>query len=710
MADEYFTAGDTRHPALIAAESLLAGGRIDPVTVPADVMRELLARHALVEAVINRATMSMAVYDREARFVLVNQAMVLALQRAYPDANLVSERDIIGITWRDLGMPEQAGEAFETRLRSVFGTGQETLQHITYDFLNPPQYWTVRYRPLPDSVSKLPTYVLAMYEDMTDTVTAQNAARENEQRYRILAELTTDYAYGRERSPDGTIRTLWVSAAYTNVLGYTVEELDTIWPEGVIHPEDLAMYKESLERVYERGIDTITFRVVSKSGHTRWVRDFKHGIRAEEERFLIFGAAQDITEQMNAYQELSESESRLTALLNNLPQAVFFLNAEGKVILFNKQAAQTVASLIDSRNLENATALDEYIIDSERESIHLAVGKALNGRKIRGLKQLTARDNTILWYDYSFVPVFNEDSEVIGVVVSALDITERIKEMEERERLLDTLRERAYAARLGDLLAGILHVVNNKAAAIQGYAGLISESNDPENLEFARHILESIRQLRTTTNDLRDYIRVNEFTPVECTLADIVYPVEAQSMSISPHVAIELRTGNISIPAIMDTILVQKAVVHLITNAVNAVETRKKQEPEDYYPQITTEINADEDTVRIKVTDNGIGISPKNISSVFAEGYTAKGGERVASGYGLGLPFAKRVAEVHNGTIQVQSVVRGTAEGVAYHTATVRNNVISITDVPEIPPTEGLQEPAPRIGTTITITFPRKKM
>jgi len=98
-----------------------------------------------------------------------------------------------------------------------------------------------------------------------------------------------------------------------------------------------------------------------------------------------------------------------------------------------------------------------------------------------------------------------------------------------------------------------------------------------------------------------------------------------------------------------------RVVTNLIKNGIQAI-------PEGQVPKIIVTVSEENNTVQIKVSDNGIGITEENKPKVFEPKFTTK-----TSGMGLGLPMVKNIVETYGGTITfVSQEGEGTTFTVAF--------------------------------------------
>ena len=146
---------------------------------------------------------------------------------------------------------------------------------------------------------------------------AEEALRESEDRYRAVSELTSDYAYAYRVEPDGELVNEWVTGALARMTGYSAHELQSLggW-EYLVHPDDRTVALDQLQALLSNEAETVEYRVVTKEGQVRWMRDCARPTwSATESRVTrIEGAVQDITERKRAEEERAHSQRLLLAL------------------------------------------------------------------------------------------------------------------------------------------------------------------------------------------------------------------------------------------------------------------------------------------------------------------------------------------------------------------------------------------------------------
>src|SRR5579884_930212 len=146
--------------------------------------------------------------------------------------------------------------------------------------------------------------------------------REAMARYRVLAELTAEVLYVFAVRPDGTIVPEWISDAFARLTGYPTEEFPSLLGRRrLVHPDDRGRVAQRWQRLLAGEPDVSEFRIVTKSGETRWWRAHARPQRDATGRVVrVYGAIQDITVQKQAEAAL-DARMRVLAALHELAVA-----------------------------------------------------------------------------------------------------------------------------------------------------------------------------------------------------------------------------------------------------------------------------------------------------------------------------------------------------------------------------------------------------
>ncbi len=231
-----------------------------------------------------------------------------------------------------------------------------------------------------------------------------------------------------------------------------------------------------------------------------------------------------------------------------------------------------------------------------------------------------------------------------------------ISALQKKNQAMDELNKKqqqlAHHQRLeimGTMTSSIAHEFNNLLTPIMGYSMMALEKLPPEETDLYDDILEiynSSRKAKTIISRLSDLSRKNTSTTfrqvspddlVKKTL-DVVAPARPKNLEIK----LALNCWDQRIQA--NEIQLSQLLLNLIINSFHAVENQ------DGLLKIETWF--DEDTIHIRLTDNGCGIAPDVLPHIFDPFYTTK---EAGKGTGLGLAIVAQVVEDHHGNIQVDS-------------------------------------------------------
>ena len=171
-------------------------------------------------------------------------------------------------------------------------------------------------------------YVLGHALDITDRVQLEQQLRTSEERYRLISQSISDYAFSfrmertgdtrhaEQEEPETTLCIEWMTDSVVKITGYTAEEL-TAAPHPLavyIHPDDLDQVLSTLRAMQPEQSVLQEFRIVTKTGELRWVQSSAQLVlQASGEHMRLYGAARDVTAHKRA-EALFAEQARLMTL------------------------------------------------------------------------------------------------------------------------------------------------------------------------------------------------------------------------------------------------------------------------------------------------------------------------------------------------------------------------------------------------------------
>ncbi|HOM03963.1 MAG TPA: PAS domain-containing sensor histidine kinase [Candidatus Kapabacteria bacterium] len=210
--------------------------------------------------------------------------------------------------------------------------------------------------------------------DITEKKEFEQMLSETNERYKMISEMITDYVYLVKGYPGDKIDVLWLLGGFEKITGYKLnhykEAYETILK--IIHPEDFKKFNEDyIPRL--RNLEEIKaeYRIMSKSGETRWILDHIKPFVKPDEPDVIYqiGAVTDITEKKKYENEILESREKLKEIIDQKDRLLSIIahDLKGPISAF------VGMSKMFSENLNELTLteLQEYTENMHKSASHI---------------------------------------------------------------------------------------------------------------------------------------------------------------------------------------------------------------------------------------------------------------------------------------------------------------------------------------------------
>ncbi|MDX2176707.1 MAG: PAS domain S-box protein [Candidatus Sumerlaeia bacterium] len=388
------------------------------------------ASESLLRAVFDSIPQSVVVLSPSMRIESLNHA-------AERQMRLVQDRPIVvGRSFVDY-VPPQELEGFCESFGAAL-SGQHTSELCAVSDLNGrTRFFEVGYTPVRNRRGEI-VNICRISLDATERAEGHREMLRQAERLRSVAELTSDFHYEIvQRRHTGEPRLAWAAGDLTAVTGYTAEELARPggW-ESIVHPEDRPAWRRRVRRVLAGESRFDEYRIVSKDGATRWIRDatapFRDGARVAGVR----GGIRDITERRTALEALRASEERLRAIFDNSPIGIGLAATDGRVLTFNAAFGRLLGYTLEQG--VNLNVLD-VTHPEDRASTAENLRALFEGRieRYEVEKRYLRRDGTGVWGRMTVSMIRDAAGAPRYALGMFEDITER-RAAADRVRLLDT--------------------------------------------------------------------------------------------------------------------------------------------------------------------------------------------------------------------------------------------------------------------------------
>ena len=350
-----------------------------------------------------------------------------------------------------------------------------------------------------------------------------------------------------------------------------------------------------------------------------------------------------LTEQLRDLQlqiQLSERQKRNTeAIIYSIHDAVVVLDESDRVLMANEAAGKLLN--FDFKSAQHKP-LGELVDRDKRQFVDfLSHSRKSRGHTARQEIEFTdqGRPRT---FDCIVSCVYDQSQNVCGVVGVLHDIT----------------REKEVSQMKNDFVSHVSHELKTPLASITAYSEMLceGEADDEETKkEFYDVIQNQAQRLNRLIEDILNVSRIESgLIKVDKQPVSLTVLIEEQLQMIKGYA----EEKNITVigqepiifgQAYVDKDMMSQVIVNLLSNAV-------KYTPAGGSVKVETEVDEIAKTVRVSVSDTGVGIPEDEIEHVFDKFYRVGANKNQAKGTGLGLNLVRQIVEkVHNGRVFVKS-------------------------------------------------------
>ena len=374
---------------------------------------------------------------------------------------------------------------------------------------------------------------------------------------------------------------------------------------------------------------------------------------------VLVSAAAISLENSRLYRDLQEREAKIRRLVDANIVGVLISNLEGPIFEANDAFLQMV-----QYRREDVTSGRLRWTDLTPPEWHAATERAVAQLRTTGTCAMYEKE--YFRSDGSRVPVLvaatvigNARSETLAFV---LDLTERKRAEEERERLRQAQADLAYMSRVitvGELAASLSHEIKQPIAAAVTNARTCARwlrRDQPDIAEAceaasrvvnvttrAAEIIDRVRSLYRRDTPQRELVDLNE------CVREMMVLLQDEANRYSIPIRGELTQG---LPKVMaDRVQLQQVLMNLMLNGIEAMK--------DTGGELTVTSKSNEDgQLIVSISDSGIGL-PENPDRIFEAFFTTK-----SKGTGMGLSISRTIVESHSGRLWASA---NTGRGTTFH-------------------------------------------
>jgi PAS domain S-box-containing protein len=512
--------------------------------------------------------------------------------------------------------------------------------------------------PVKNSVGEI-THFIAHKQIITDHKIAEEKYKSRNEQFRSIYSNTTagiiitDLQFNFIESNKG----------FLDLLGYTHEELLKKNSFEVTYSEDLELTKIHVKKLLAGEIDSykIEKRFIKKNGDLAWTEISANPIYNEDGSIKAVSAIiTDITKRKNAELSLIESEKRFRDLAELLPEVIFELDLDGNILFINENGYRKY-ELDEEKYKQRKLSTFDVVIKEQHKALKQNMLKLIQSRKISMNEyiSITRSGEKIPILSYT-TPIIENDT-VVGFRGVIVDISMRKK----YENELKLAKEQAEAANKvkSEFLANMSHEIRTPMNAVLGFTELLlnNENLNKTQNNYLEGIQTSGKNLLNLINDILDLSKIEagrlDIQYSKVNLRNLIQEIEK---IFSNEIRKKHLKFNIEIPQkfpeliYIDETRMRQILFNLVGNAFKFTN-EGSIDVVVHCEEIKTEKGNVID-IKIEIKDTGIGI-PKDQFNYIFEPFRQRDGQNTKEyhGTGLGLTITKRLIEMMNGTISLES-------------------------------------------------------
>lgn len=395
----------------------------------------------------------------------------------------------------------------------------------------------------------------------------------------------------------------------------------------------------------------VELRWKKKNGEPVWIQLNAHSIKDSKGKTLYFeGFVRDINKRKEAEEEIF----KLSRAIQQSPVSIVIMSKDGNIEYANPKFIQASGFTPEEVIGKRPSILAAHELSSQEKKI--IWNTISSGKEWKGEFQHKRKDGLLYWESANISPIIVDGNKIEHYLIILQDITER--KLQE-EQLIKAKDEAEKSDRLKtEFLAQMSHEIRTPLNNILTYTSLLKEEFEeklPAGMESTFSVIDSssqrlIRSIELILNLSRIQTgnfetNFSEFDIDNDLLEDLI--LEFYSRARMKNLSLIYQKQSLNTVIYGDHYSLGQMFLNLIDNAIKY--TNEGEIKVDLY-------NNGDDSLCVKISDTGIGISSEYLPFLFNPFSQEEAGiNRHFEGTGLGLALVKKYAEINNVDIKVNS-------------------------------------------------------
>ncbi|MDB5285091.1 MAG: hypothetical protein JWR05_40 [Mucilaginibacter sp.] len=542
------------------------------------------------------------------------------------------------------GLPELKGQPYINFLHDVYTTGKphygyEAKVLLVRNGVGERCYFNFVYQPITEPDDRV-SGIMVVAMEVTQQVIARIKMEDAEERLRLATEATGLGTWDLDLQSGNIIHSPRLAEIFGRNNRTVLRQAEL---NNIVHPADLDMVNKAFDDALTSGVYFFEARVIWPDGTIHWVRTTGKVIYDDNRVPLrMLGTIKDITEQKHMLDELLKSEESLRLATEAAELGTFDMDVVNHSLVWDHRCREMFGiTNNDPVSYENTFLLGLHPDDRERTDA--AVCQALNKKISNGdfnvdYRTIGVEDKKLRWVRAKGKVLFNEQDMPLRLIGAVLDITE----------------SKQNELKKNDFIAMASHELKTPLTSLKAYIQLLLLNARRIGDSFLVNALEkSDSQISKMTKLIHGFLDMSKLESGKLTLNKEVFDLtklieeiigDSRPISQGHDIVFENRSV---IKVNADREKIGQVISNFISNAI-------KYSPKS--TSVVVELTSTDNSVKIAVKDNGIGIKEIDQQNIFQRFYRVENeSTKGFSGFGIGLYLSAEIINLHSGKIGVYS-------------------------------------------------------
>jgi len=424
-----------------------------------------------------------------------------------------------------------------------------------------------------------------------------------------------------------------------------------------IHPDDRASIDRVESELYKGNDAEYNYRLIFPDRSIKHISSVARPIRNDTGQVIEFvGTVMDVTERKSAEDVLRRTEAYLAEAQRLTHTGSWACNILTQEMLHSSEEHSRLYGFDPDRGIPSYAEFQERIHTEDRPRVNEIAARASHaGTDFEAHYRAVHPDGTIKYLYGIAHPVFNPSGEVAEFVGIVMDVTERKRAEEERERLRQLQADLTHLSRvttMGELTASLAHEIRQPITAAVTNARTClrwlgrDQPDLPEARDAASRIVKDVTRAADIISSISTLFKKGALQRDLVDVNNLIREMIGLLGSEAHRYSISIRTDLAEhLPSVIaDRVQLQQVFMNLMLNGIEAMSATSDTR------ELTIKSECRDSQLLVSVSDTGAGLPPEQADQIFRAFFTTK-----ENGTGMGLPISRSIIESHGGRLWATS-------------------------------------------------------